>query len=72
MATLFEKGLLDRRIESGKGGLVYVYWSKMTKVEIEKTAVKIIIDSLIKNFGETAASYLVELNNSNKKKDNQG
>jgi predicted transcriptional regulator len=68
MATLFEKGLLDRRIESGKGGLVYVYWSKMTKVEIEKTAVKIIIDSLIKNFGETVASYLVELNFSNKKK----
>jgi predicted transcriptional regulator len=67
MNTLFEKGLLDRRIENGKRGLVYVYWSKMTKVEIEKTAVKKIIDSLIKNFGETATSYLIELNNSNKK-----
>ena len=71
MNTLFEKGLLDRRIENGKRGLVYVYWSKMTKVEIEKTAVKKIIDSLIKNFGETATSYLIELNNSNNKKDRQ-
>jgi predicted transcriptional regulator len=68
MNTLFEKGLLDRRIENGKRGLVYVYWSKMTKAEIENKAVKMIIDSLIKNFGETVASYLVELNFSNKKK----
>ena len=72
MNTLFEKGLLDRRIENGKRGLVYAYWSKMSKVEIEKTAVKQVIDSLIKNFGETATSYLVELNNSNKRKNSQG
>lgn len=68
MDTLFDKGILDRKIMEGRGGLLYVYWPKMTRTEIEKSAVKHIMDSLIKNFGEAVTSYLVDMDNTNKGK----
>jgi predicted transcriptional regulator len=68
MNTLFEKAILDRKIVNGKGGLLYVYWPKMSRSEIERSAVKQIMDSLLKNFGETVTSYLVDLETSNKGK----
>jgi predicted transcriptional regulator len=68
MNTLFEKGILDRKVINGKGGLLYVYWPKMSRSEIERSAVKHIMDSLLKNFGETVTSYLVDLETSNKGK----
>ncbi len=61
MNTLFEKGILDRKVIEGRGGLLYVYWPKMTRPEIERSAVKHILDSLVKNFGEAVALYLVEM-----------
>jgi predicted transcriptional regulator len=68
MNTLYEKSILDRKVTEGRGGLLYVYWPKMTKAEIEKSAVKHIMDSLMKNFGEAVASYLVDMDNVNKRK----
>jgi predicted transcriptional regulator len=68
MNTLHEKGILDRKVTEGRGGLLYIYWPKMTRTEIEKSAVKHIMDSLMKNFGEAMTSYLVDLDNPNKKK----
>jgi len=68
MNTLFEKGILDRKVINGKGGLLYIYWPKMSRSEIERSAVKQIMDSLLKNFGETVTSYLVDLDTSNKGK----
>ncbi len=67
MNTLFEKGLLDRRVVGGRGGLLYVYWPKMSRAEIERSAVRQIIDSLMKNFGEAVTSYLVEMRQPEKK-----
>jgi predicted transcriptional regulator len=72
MNTLFEKGILDRKVINGKGGLLYVYWPKMSRSEIERSAVKQIMDSLLKNFGETVTSYLVDLETSNKSKEEEG
>jgi predicted transcriptional regulator len=72
MNTLFEKGILDRKVINGKGGLLYVYWPKMSRSEIERSAVKQIMDSLLKNFGETVTSYLVDLDTSNKGKEEEG
>lgn len=69
MNTLFEKGILDRKVTEGRGGLLYIYWPKMTKAEIEKSAVKHIMDSLMKNFGEAVTSYIVDLDTSNRKKE---
>ena len=66
MNTLFEKGILDRKVTEGKGGLLYVYWPKLTRAQIEKSAVKHIMDSLMKNFGDAVTSYLVDMNNIDK------
>ncbi len=60
MNRLYEKGLLDRRIEKGKGGLFYVYWPKFEEQSFKKSAVREVISSLIENFGEIVTSYLVE------------
>jgi predicted transcriptional regulator len=70
MNTLHEKGILDRKVTEGRGGLLYVYWPKMSRSEIERSAVKHIMDSLVKNFGEAVTSYLVEMKTteSNEKK----
>jgi predicted transcriptional regulator len=67
MNTLFEKGILDRKVINGKGGLLYVYWTKMSKEEMERTAVKQILDSMIQNFGDAVTSYFIDLDNPNKK-----
>lgn len=61
MNTLFEKGLLDRKVTRGRGGLLYVYWPKCTRQEIERSTVKQVIDSLIRNFGDSVTSYLYEI-----------
>jgi predicted transcriptional regulator len=60
MDRLYEKGLLDRRIEKGKGGLFYVYWPKLEEQSFKKSAVREVISSLIENFGAIVTSYLVE------------
>ncbi len=69
MNTLYEKGILGRKVTEGRGGLLYVYWPKMTRNEIEKSAVKHIMDSLMKNFGEAVTSYLVDLDKTDKRKE---
>lgn len=69
MNTLYEKGILDRKVTEGRGGLLYIYWPKMTKAEIQKSAVKHIMDSLMKNFGEAVTSYIVDLDTLNRKKE---
>lgn len=60
MDRLFEKGLLDRKIEKGRGGLYYVYWPKLEKVSFQKSAVREVLASLMGNFGEAVTSCLIE------------
>jgi predicted transcriptional regulator len=60
MDRLYVKGLLDRQIEKGKGGLFYVYWPKLEEQSFKKSAVRQVISSLIENFGEVVTSYLIE------------
>jgi len=60
MDRLYDKSLLDRRIEKGKGGLFYVYWPKLEEQSFKKSAVREVINSLVENFGEIVTSYLVE------------
>jgi len=68
MDTLFKKGLLNRKITKGKGGLLYVYWPKFSKEEVERSIVKHVIDSLFRNFGNSVTSYLMEIAASDKEK----
>jgi len=63
MDRLFEKDLLDRKIEKGRGGLYYVYWPKLEKQNFQKSAVREILASLIGNFGEAVTSCLIEETN---------
>jgi predicted transcriptional regulator len=60
MDRLYSKGILSRRIEKGKGGLFYVYWPKLEEQNFKKSAVRQVINSLMENFGEIVASYLLE------------
>jgi predicted transcriptional regulator len=60
MDRLYDKALLDRRIEKGKGGLFYVYWPRLEEQNFKKSAVREVINSLVENFGEIVTSYLVE------------
>lgn len=60
MNRLFEKHLLDRKIEKGKGGLYYVYWPAHGKQDFQKSAVREVLSSLIGNFGEVVANCLVD------------
>jgi predicted transcriptional regulator len=60
MNNLHEKGILDRNIRKGRGGLLYVYWPRLSRQEVEQSIVQRVLDSLIRNFSESVASYLVE------------
>jgi predicted transcriptional regulator len=60
MNRLHEKGLLNRKIKRGKGGLYYVYWPKMEKEAFERYAIRTVLESLIGNFGEKVTSCFVE------------
>jgi predicted transcriptional regulator len=60
MDRLFEKHLLDRKIEKGKGGLYYVYWPAFEKQVFQKSAVREVLSSLISNFGDVVANCLVD------------
>jgi predicted transcriptional regulator len=60
MDRLYEKRLLDRKIEKGRGGLYYVYWPALEKQNFQKTAVREVISSLIGNFGDVVANCLVD------------
>ena len=60
MDRLYEKELLDRRIQKGKGGLFYVYWPRLEEQNFKKSAVREVINSLVENFGEIVTNYLAE------------
>jgi predicted transcriptional regulator len=60
MDRLFEKNLLDRKIEKGRGGLYYVYWPALEKQPFQKSAVREVLSSLISNFGDVVANCLVD------------
>jgi predicted transcriptional regulator len=60
MNRLYEKGILDRQIEKGKGGLYYVYWPILEEQAFKKSAVGEVLSSLMDNFGEVIANYLTD------------
>jgi predicted transcriptional regulator len=62
MDRLYEKGILDRRIEKGKGGtyLYYVYWPKLEEANFKEAAVRQVLGSLIDNFDELVTTCLIE------------
>lgn len=62
MDRLYEKGLLDRKIQKSKGGayLYYVYWPKLEEANFKEVAVRQVLGSLMDNFDELVTTCLVE------------
>ena len=60
MDRLYEKGLLDRKIEKGKGGVFYVYWPKLEESKFTEAAVSDVLSSLLENFGDLVTTCLIE------------
>lgn len=62
MDRLYEKKLLDRRIEKGKGGVYcyYVYWPRLEEQKFKQAAVGEVLNSLIENFDEIVTNCFVE------------
>jgi predicted transcriptional regulator len=62
MDRLYEKGMLDRKIEKSKGGayLYYVYWPKLEEQNFKEAAVRQVLGSLLDNFDELVTTCLVE------------
>ncbi len=65
---LYKKGLVDRKTETGKGGVHYVYYIKFSRPEFEKHVLSNIVDKLIETFGSSAISYFHERFSKRKKK----
>lgn len=57
---LHEKGIVNRDIETGRGGLRYIYFPKKDKKQFEKSVVEETVNKLINKFGKTATSYFNE------------
>jgi len=61
MNRLCERGLLKRSVETGRGGMRYVYSITTTKEEFEERVVKSILDALMVNFKEATYAYLSKI-----------
>ncbi len=57
---LFDKNVVDRKIETARGGLRYIYFPKKDKAQFEKSVVEETVDRLIAKFGEVALLYFNE------------
>ena len=53
MARLFKKGLVDRRLESIRGGHHYLYRATMTKEDFVRRISEQIVEHVKKCFGDT-------------------
>ncbi len=57
---LHKKGIVSRQAEAGLGGYHYLYSSKATRGDFERTVLEKAVDGLIENFGSSAVSYFNE------------
>ena len=57
---LHERGIVDREMETGRGGIRYIYAPRTNKEGFEAAIVEKTVNSLINKFGETAVSYFNE------------
>lgn len=54
---LHKNKIVRRKIESGRGGMHYIYSSKLSKSGFEQQIVEKTVNSLITSFGQVAFSY---------------
>lgn len=54
---LHQKDLVFRKIENGRGGSHYIYYSRFSRQEFEESIIDHTVNKLINNFGQVAANY---------------
>ena len=57
---LYEKRLVSRKTQQGRGGLYYLYSPKVTEEEFNKSVLEASVDSLVARFGPAAVNYFNE------------
>lgn len=57
---LHSKGLVNRRTETCRGGVRYVYSLKKNRDQFEKSIMEATVNKLIEKFGQSALSYFNE------------
>ncbi|MBI2135882.1 BlaI/MecI/CopY family transcriptional regulator [Candidatus Woesearchaeota archaeon] len=57
---LHERSIVERKIETARGGLRYLYTPKQTKQEFDAQIIDTAVNKLINQFGNTAVSYFNE------------
>lgn len=57
---LHDKNVVERKIETARGGFRYIYTPKKDKKEFEKSVVDDVVNQLIEKFGSSAVSYFNE------------
>lgn len=60
MNRLFNKDLLTREIQTGKGGLFYIYKVKETKKGFEQKISRNLAKQIVKSYGNTASMKIVQ------------
>ncbi len=57
---LHQKGVVEREIETGRGGVRYIYFPLKDRAQFEKSVIDTTVNSLIDKFGSTAVAYFNE------------
>lgn len=57
---LYEKGLVNRKVKSCRGGIKYLYSVRADKAQFEKKVIDLVVNKLISRFGNSAISYFNE------------
>ena len=57
---LHKKGVVSRQAEAGLGGYHYLYSTKASKGEFERSVMEKAVDGMIEKFGTSAVSYFNE------------
>lgn len=55
-----EKNIVERKIETARGGMRYIYSPKQDRTGFEKSVVEQAVNKLIEKFGKVAVSYFDE------------
>ncbi len=57
---LYQRKIVGRKIETGRGGVRYIYFPLKNKNEFDRTIIERVVDGLISKFGDSALSYFDE------------
>ncbi|MBI4438324.1 BlaI/MecI/CopY family transcriptional regulator [Candidatus Woesearchaeota archaeon] len=57
---LHQKGIVGRDIETGRGGVRYIYFPLKDRKQFEKSIIETTVNSLIERFGNAAVGYFNE------------